>query len=117
MASSSRQHKVAASFAADVDAKTAQFYGRFAGAVGRHCAWRTISEPLEVKAKLYLIATDDRMIPPAAQQFMSKRAGSTCRGQGQSCGLRLATVGRGRDHREGCTSGDFSQCAAEVAVK
>ena len=25
----------------------------------------------------YLIATDDRMIPPPAQQYMSKRAGST----------------------------------------
>jgi hypothetical protein len=24
-----------------------------------------------------LVATDDRMIPPPAQQFMSKRAGST----------------------------------------
>jgi pimeloyl-ACP methyl ester carboxylesterase len=25
----------------------------------------------------YLVATDDRMIPPAAQRLMSKRAGST----------------------------------------
>ncbi|PYP71528.1 MAG: alpha/beta hydrolase, partial [Gemmatimonadetes bacterium] len=25
----------------------------------------------------YLVATDDRMIPPVAQRFMSKRAGST----------------------------------------
>ena len=29
------------------------------------------------KPSWYLIATDDRMIPPPAQQFMSKRAGST----------------------------------------
>jgi hypothetical protein len=25
----------------------------------------------------YLVSTDDKMIPPAAQRFMSKRAGST----------------------------------------
>jgi pimeloyl-ACP methyl ester carboxylesterase len=33
-------------------------------------AWKT-------KPSWYLVATDDRMIPPAAQQLMSKRAGST----------------------------------------
>ena len=33
-------------------------------------AWRT-------KPSWYLVATDDRMIPPAAQRFMSKRAGAT----------------------------------------
>jgi len=37
-----------------------------------------ISEPAwKSKPSWYLIATDDRMIPPPAQQFMSKRAGST----------------------------------------
>src|SRR5213593_2346958 len=30
-------------------------------------------------ASWYLVATDDRMIPPVAQRFMSKRAGSTVR--------------------------------------
>jgi pimeloyl-ACP methyl ester carboxylesterase len=33
-------------------------------------AWRN-------KPSWYLIATDDKMIPPAAQELMSKRAGST----------------------------------------
>ena len=33
-------------------------------------AWRT-------KPSWYLVATDDKMIPPPAQRFMSKRAGST----------------------------------------
>ena len=33
-------------------------------------AWRK-------KPSWYLVVTEDRMIPPAAQQFMSKRAGST----------------------------------------
>ncbi len=70
--------KFAASFAADVDAATAQFMAdsqvpwgvaALGGAV-RKPAWRS-------KRSWYLIATDDRMIPPPAQQFMSKRAGST----------------------------------------
>ena len=70
--------KFAASFAADVDAATAQFmadsqvpWGVAAlSGVVRKPAWRS-------KRSWYLIATDDRMIPPPAQQFMSKRAGST----------------------------------------
>jgi pimeloyl-ACP methyl ester carboxylesterase len=33
-------------------------------------AWRK-------KSSWYLVATDDRMIPPAAQRFMSERAGAT----------------------------------------
>ena len=38
----------------------------------------TISEPAWiVKPSWYLVATEDRMIPPVAQRAMSKRAGST----------------------------------------
>ena len=38
----------------------------------------TISAPAwKNKPSWYLVATDDRMIPPPAQRFMSKRAGST----------------------------------------
>ncbi len=38
----------------------------------------TISEPAwRSKPSWYLVATDDRMIPPSAQRFMSKRAGAT----------------------------------------
>jgi pimeloyl-ACP methyl ester carboxylesterase len=70
--------KFAASFAADVDAEKAAFmadsqvpWGLEAlnGAVSQ-AAWRT-------KPSWYLVASDDKMIPPAAQRFMSKRAGST----------------------------------------
>jgi len=32
-----------------------------------------------IKPSWYLVATDDRMIPPLAQRFVSKRAGSTVR--------------------------------------
>ena len=70
--------RFAASFAADVDSETAQFMadsqvpwgvGALSGAISEP-AWRS-------KPSWYLVATDDRMIPPPAQQFMSKRAGST----------------------------------------
>jgi pimeloyl-ACP methyl ester carboxylesterase len=70
--------KFASSFAADVDAEKAAFmadsqvpWGLEAlnGAVSE-AAWRT-------KPSWYLVTTDDKMIPPAAQRFMSKRAGST----------------------------------------
>ena len=38
----------------------------------------TISDPAwRTKPSWYLIATEDRMIPPAAQRAMSDRAGST----------------------------------------
>ena len=38
----------------------------------------SITEPAwKTKPSWYLIATEDKMIPPPAQQFMSKRAGST----------------------------------------
>jgi len=38
----------------------------------------SISEPAwKTKPSWYLVATDDKMIPPPAQQFMSKRAGAT----------------------------------------
>ncbi|MGH7462103.1 MAG: alpha/beta fold hydrolase, partial [Longimicrobiales bacterium] len=37
----------------------------------------TVSEPAwKAKPSWYLVATEDKMIPPAAQRAMSKRAGS-----------------------------------------
>jgi pimeloyl-ACP methyl ester carboxylesterase len=45
---------------------------------GRGRTSGTISEPAwKTKPSWYLIATDDKVIPPAAQRLMSKRAGST----------------------------------------
>lgn len=70
--------KFAQSFAADVEPGKAAFMAdsqvpwgveALAGAVGEP-AWKT-------KPSWYLVATDDRMIPPPAQQFMAQRAGST----------------------------------------
>ena len=39
-----------------------------------------VSEPAwKTKPSWYLVATDDKMIPPDAQRLMAKRAGSTVR--------------------------------------
>jgi len=70
--------KFAAAFAADVEARQAQFMAEsqvpwgldaLNGAVTQ-AAWKQ-------KPSWYLVATDDRMIPPDAQRGMSKRAGAT----------------------------------------
>jgi pimeloyl-ACP methyl ester carboxylesterase len=70
--------KFAASFAADVPKEKAEFMADSQVPWGMEALNGTISVPAwKNKPSWYLIATDDRMIPPAAQQFMSKRAGST----------------------------------------
>jgi pimeloyl-ACP methyl ester carboxylesterase len=70
--------KFGESFAGDVNAQTAQFMAdsqvpwgvaALAGAVTMP-AWKS-------KPSWYLVATDDKMIPPPAQREMAKRAGST----------------------------------------
>ncbi|MFL6727456.1 MAG: alpha/beta hydrolase [Sphingomicrobium sp.] len=69
--------KFAASFAADVDAATAQFMANAqvpwgleaAGGPVTTAAWKT-------KPSHYLVATDDHMIPPPAQREMARRAGA-----------------------------------------
>src|SRR5438270_4287643 len=70
--------KFAASFAADVDATTASFMADSQVPWGVSALSGTISEPAwKAKASWYLVATDDKMIPPPAQRFMAKRAGSS----------------------------------------
>ena len=70
--------KFAASFAADVDAEKAAFMADSQVPWGVEALSGTISEPAwKTKPSWYLIATDDKMIPPPAQRFMAKRAGST----------------------------------------
>jgi pimeloyl-ACP methyl ester carboxylesterase len=72
------KNKFAASFAGDVPAERAAFLANaqvpwgvdaLAGEVTA-AAWRT-------KPSWYLVATDDKMIPPDAQRGMSKRAGAS----------------------------------------
>jgi pimeloyl-ACP methyl ester carboxylesterase len=70
--------KFHASFAADVDSERAAFMAGSQVPWGVDALSGTISEPAwKTKPSWYLVATDDKMIPPAAQRFMSKRAGST----------------------------------------
>jgi pimeloyl-ACP methyl ester carboxylesterase len=70
--------KFAASFAADVDASTAQFMADSQVPWGVGALGGTISNPAwRSKPNWYLVATEDRMIPPPAQHFMAKRAGSS----------------------------------------
>jgi len=70
--------KFADAFAADVPKDQAQFMAAsqvpwgvqaLNGSISQ-AAWRT-------KPSWYLVATDDKMIPPSAQRLMSRRAGST----------------------------------------
>ena len=66
------------SFAGDVDKGRAAFMADSQVPWGVDALGGTISEPAwKTKPSWYLVATDDKMIPPAAQRFMSKRAGST----------------------------------------
>jgi pimeloyl-ACP methyl ester carboxylesterase len=69
--------KFASSFAADVDADRASFMADSQVPWGVEALSGSISEPAwKAKPSWYLVATDDRMIPPPAQRFMSDRAGS-----------------------------------------
>ena len=66
------------SFAADVDAKLASFMADSQVPWGVEALSGTITKPAwRHKRSWSLIATEDKMIPPAAQQLMSKRAGAT----------------------------------------
>jgi pimeloyl-ACP methyl ester carboxylesterase len=70
--------KFAAAFAADVAKETAEFMANSQVPWGLEALNGTISEPAwKNKPSWYLIATEDKMIPPPAQHFMSKRTGST----------------------------------------
>jgi len=69
--------KFAAAFAADVAMDKAEFMADSQVPWGVEALSGSISVPAwKNKPSWYLIATDDKMIPPPAQQFMSKRAGS-----------------------------------------
>ena len=70
--------KFAASFAADVSADAAEFMADSQVPWGVEALSGAISEPAwKTKPSWYLVATEDRMIPPDAQRAMSKRAGAT----------------------------------------
>jgi pimeloyl-ACP methyl ester carboxylesterase len=70
--------KFAASFAGDLSREKAEFMANSQVPWGVEALNGVVSDPAwRHKPSWYLIATDDKMIPPPAQQFMSKRAGAT----------------------------------------
>ena len=70
--------KFAAAFAGDLDADRAAFMADSQLPWGVDALQGTISHPAwKTKPSWSLISQDDRMIPPAAQREMSKRAGAT----------------------------------------
>ena len=70
--------KFAASFAADVEANKAAFMADSQVPWGMAALEGAVTEPAwRTKPSWYLVATEDQMIPPPAQQFMAKRAGAT----------------------------------------
>jgi pimeloyl-ACP methyl ester carboxylesterase len=70
--------KFAESFAADVAPDAAAFMADSQVPWGVAALSGAIGEPAwKKKPSWYLVATEDKMIPPAAQRFMSKRAGAT----------------------------------------
>jgi pimeloyl-ACP methyl ester carboxylesterase len=70
--------KFADSFAADLPADRAAFMADSQLPWGLEALNGAVSEPVwRSKPSWYLVASDDRMIPPPAQRAMSERAGST----------------------------------------
>jgi pimeloyl-ACP methyl ester carboxylesterase len=72
------REKFAASFAADLSAQDAAFMADSQVPWGVDALNGAVSEPAwRSKPSWYLVATDDRMIPPPAQRAMSERTGAT----------------------------------------
>ena len=70
--------KFAASFAADVTPEEAAFMADSQVPWGVNALSGAVSEPAwKSKPSWYLVATDDKMIPPPAQRQMAKRASAT----------------------------------------
>ena len=69
--------KFAESFAADVDPAKAAFMADSQVPWGIEALNGVVGEPAwKMKPSHYLVATEDRMIPPAAQHLMAQRAGA-----------------------------------------
>jgi pimeloyl-ACP methyl ester carboxylesterase len=70
--------KFRASFAADVDEETASFMASSQVPWGVEALTGVVNDPAwRKKPSWYLVASDDKMIPPDAQRFMAKRTGAT----------------------------------------
>ena len=95
--------KFAASFAADVEPETASFMADSQVPWGVEALSGAVTAPAwKSKPSYYLVAADDRMIPPPAQRMMAQRAGSTVvETRWQPRGVCFQTRGSRRAHRAG----------------
>jgi pimeloyl-ACP methyl ester carboxylesterase len=74
----SRSHEVSGIVCRGRQRRCSGVHGGLASAVGLDALNGAVTEPSwKAKPSWYLVATDDKMIPPDAQRAMSKRAGST----------------------------------------
>lgn len=84
--------RFAASFAADVDAGQAAFMADSQVPWGVEALNGSVTKPAwKSKPSWYLVATEDRMIPPPAQRFMAERIGAT---QVETAGSHAVYVSR-----------------------
>jgi pimeloyl-ACP methyl ester carboxylesterase len=104
------REKFAESFAADLPAELAAFMADSQVPWGLEALNGTVSEPAwRSKPSWYLVASDDRMIPPPAQRFMSERAGATVT---EAAGSHSIYVSQPR-----ATADLIEQAAREVKVQ
>ncbi|MCX5561392.1 alpha/beta fold hydrolase [Streptomyces sp. NBC_00038] len=83
-----------ASFAADLPPAEAGFMADAQVPWGLDALGGTVTEPAwRHKPSWYLVATDDQMIPPAAQRAMAQRAGSTVTGTDGSHAVYVSQPG------------------------
>jgi pimeloyl-ACP methyl ester carboxylesterase len=83
--------KFAEAFAGDVPPEKAEFMANSQVPWGLNALNGTVSAPAwKTKPSWYLVVTEDKMIPPPAQQFMSQRAGSMVREVGGSHAIYIS---------------------------
>ncbi|MFK4101931.1 alpha/beta fold hydrolase [Streptomyces sp. NPDC019531] len=88
------REKFAASFAADLPADEARFLADAQVPWGLDALGGTVTEPAwRSRPSYYLVATDDRMIPPPAQRAMAERAGATVTETGGSHAVYVSKPG------------------------
>ncbi|MGW7255195.1 alpha/beta hydrolase [Streptomyces sp. NPDC054834] len=88
------KEKFAASFAGDLPVGEAQFLADAQVPWGMEALEGTVTRPAwRSKPSFYLVATDDRMIPPPVQRTMAERAGATVAETGGSHAVYVSEPG------------------------
>ncbi|WP_406331579.1 alpha/beta fold hydrolase [Streptomyces sp. NBC_00203] len=88
------REKFAASFAGDLPSDEARFLADSQVPWGVDALGGTVTQPAwRAKPSFYLVAADDRMIPPPAQRAMAERAGATVAETGGSHAVYVSKPG------------------------